>query len=160
MDCSPLGSFVHGILQVRILEWVAMLSSRGSSQPRDGTQVSCIAGRFSTAEPPGKPKKHLQLKNKKRQMTQLKWASQCRRHKRHGFDPWAGKTPWSRKWHCTPVFLPEKFLGQRSLVGYSKWGHKESDTTEHILATELIRLYQFCSSTVLNDLKFRTRICL
>ena len=80
MDCSPLGSFVHGILQVRILEWVAMLSSRGSSQPRDGTQVSCIAGRFSTAEPPGKPKKHLQLKNKKRQMTQLKWAKDLNRH--------------------------------------------------------------------------------
>ena len=80
MDCSPLGSFVHGILQVRILEWVAMLSSRGSSQPRDGTQVSCIAGRFSTAEPPGKPKKHLQLKNKKRQMTQLKGAKDLNRH--------------------------------------------------------------------------------
>ena len=48
MDCSPLGSFVHGIFQARILEWVAMPSSRGSSQPRDQTQVSCIAGRFLT----------------------------------------------------------------------------------------------------------------
>ena len=38
------GSSVHGILQARILEWVAMPSSRGSSQPRDGTQVSCVAG--------------------------------------------------------------------------------------------------------------------
>ena len=37
-----------GILQARILEWAAMHSSRGSSQPRDGTQVSCIAGRFFT----------------------------------------------------------------------------------------------------------------
>ena len=46
---------VHGILQARILEWVAMPSSRGSSQPRNETQVSCIAGRFFTTEPPGKP---------------------------------------------------------------------------------------------------------
>ena len=48
MHCSPPGSSVHGILQTRILEWVAMPSSRGSSQPRDWTQVSHIAGRFFT----------------------------------------------------------------------------------------------------------------
>ena len=48
MDCSPPGSSVHGILQARILEWVAMPFSRGSSQPRDRTQVSCIAGGFFT----------------------------------------------------------------------------------------------------------------
>ena len=44
-----------GILQARILEWVAMPSSRGSSQPRDGTQVSHTPGGFLTSEPPGKP---------------------------------------------------------------------------------------------------------
>ena len=44
MDCSPAGSSVHGILQARILEWVAMPSTRGSSQPRNWTQVSHIAG--------------------------------------------------------------------------------------------------------------------
>ena len=48
MDCSPLDSSVHGISQARILEWVAMPSSRGSSRPRDQTQLSCIAGRFFT----------------------------------------------------------------------------------------------------------------
>ena len=48
LNCSPLGSSVHGILQARILEWVARPSSRGSSQPRDRTQVSSIAGRFFT----------------------------------------------------------------------------------------------------------------
>ena len=48
MDCSPPGSTVHGILQAEILEWVAMPSSRGSSQPRDGAQISHIAGRFFT----------------------------------------------------------------------------------------------------------------
>ena len=47
MDC---------ILQARILEWVAFPFSRGSSQPRDQTQVSRIAGEFFTAEPQGKPK--------------------------------------------------------------------------------------------------------
>ena len=46
MDCSPPGSSVHGIFQARILEWAAMLSSRGSSQPIDRTQVSRIAGRL------------------------------------------------------------------------------------------------------------------
>ena len=48
MDCSPPGSSVHGISQVRILEWVAISFSRGSSQPRDQTQTSCITGRFFT----------------------------------------------------------------------------------------------------------------
>ena len=48
MDCSLLGSSVCGILQARILEWVAMPSSRGSSQTSDQTQVSCMAGRFFT----------------------------------------------------------------------------------------------------------------
>ena len=58
MDRSPPGSSVPGILQARILEWVAMPSYRGSSRPRDQTHVSyssCIANRFFTAEPLGKP---------------------------------------------------------------------------------------------------------
>ena len=46
MDCSLPGSFVHGILQARILERVAIPFFRGFSQPRNGTQVSCIAGEF------------------------------------------------------------------------------------------------------------------
>ena len=48
MDCSPLGSSVHGFLQVRILEWVPIPFSRGSSWPKDWTWVSCIAGKFFT----------------------------------------------------------------------------------------------------------------
>ena len=48
MDCSLPGSSVHRILQARILEWVAISFSRGSSQPRYWTQISCIAGRFLT----------------------------------------------------------------------------------------------------------------
>ena len=48
MDCSTPGSSMHGISQARILEWVTISFSRGSSQPRSRTQVSCIAGRFFT----------------------------------------------------------------------------------------------------------------
>ena len=55
-DCSPPGSSVHGMLQARIPEWVAISFSRGSSQSRYWTQVSCIAGGFftiwATREPP------------------------------------------------------------------------------------------------------------
>ena len=46
MDCSPPGSSVHGIFQARILEWVAISSSRGSSPPRDRTHVSFIGRRI------------------------------------------------------------------------------------------------------------------
>ena len=53
---------------------------------------------------------------------------QCRRC---GFDPWVGKISWM-KWLPTPVFLPGKTHGQRSLVGYSPWGHKKSDTAEQL----------------------------
>ena len=56
MNCSPPGSSVPVILQGRILEWAAMPSFRGSSQPRDQTQVSHISGGLFTSEPPGKPK--------------------------------------------------------------------------------------------------------
>ena len=57
MDCSLPGSSVHGILQAGILQWVAIPFSRGSSQPRDRTQVSWIAFRFFTVWASGKPKK-------------------------------------------------------------------------------------------------------
>ena len=57
-------------------------------------------------------------------------ACQCRRHKRHGFNPWVGKIPWRRKWQPTLVLLSGEFHGHRSLVGYSSWGHKELDITE------------------------------
>ena len=54
--CDPMDCTIHGIFQARILEWVAIPFSRGSSQPRDRTQVSRIAGDSSPAEQPGKPK--------------------------------------------------------------------------------------------------------
>ena len=74
-------------------------------------------------------------------------ASQCRRHKRCGFDPWVGKIPWRRAWQPTPVFLPAEFHGQWSSAGYSQWGHKESDTTERLTLWlsewNVINLYLF-----------------
>ena len=57
-------------------------------------------------------------------------ACRYRRHKRLRFDSWVGKIPWRRKWQPMPVFLPGESHGQRSLAGYSPWGHKESDMTE------------------------------
>ena len=48
---------------------------------------------------------------------------------RHGFDPWVGKISWRRRQQPTPVFLPEESNGQRSLVGYSPWGHEELGMT-------------------------------
>ena len=45
-------------------------------------------------------------------------------------ETWVGQIPWRRKWPPTPVFLSGEFHGQRSLVGYSKWGHEESDPAE------------------------------
>ena len=55
IDCKLPDPSVHGILQARVLEWVAISFSRGSSRPRDQTWVSCFAGIFVTTEPPGKP---------------------------------------------------------------------------------------------------------
>ena len=56
MDCRLSGSYVHGIFQARILEWVATRFSRASSWSRDWTQVSCITGGFFMSEPSGKPR--------------------------------------------------------------------------------------------------------
>ena len=56
-------------------------------------------------------------------------ACQCRTP---GFESWVRKIPWRRKWQPTPVLLPGKFHGLRSLEGYSPWGHKELDTTERL----------------------------
>ena len=55
---------------------------------------------------------------------------QCRRRE---FDPWVGKMRWGRKWQPTPVFLSRKSHGQRSLAGYSPWGHKR---VKHDLVTK------------------------
>ena len=65
------------------------------------------------------------------------YACQCTRWRRRGFDPWVRKIPWRRAWQPTSGYLPGECHGQRNQVGYSPWGHKESDTTE---VTKHIRL--------------------
>ena len=62
----------------------------------------------------------------------LRQWSVCLQCRRPGFNPWVGKIPWRRKWQSTPVLLPGKSYGQRSLVGCSPWGCKESDTIEQL----------------------------
>ena len=62
-------------------------------------------------------------------------ACKSRRCERPKFNPWVRKISWRRKWQSTPAFLPGKFHGQGSLVDFSPWGHKESDTTEHSSTT-------------------------
>ena len=131
MDCSPPGSSVHGILQARILEWVATPFSRVLSWLRDGTQVSCgscTAGRFFTNEPP-RSSKHLSNKHYLVEHVSLEW-----------FDKliliFTGKTPngicvntilkfhvffktlkgnWLQRKGLTPVLLP--LQGPVTLVG-------------------------------------------
>ena len=64
----------------------------------------------------------------------------CLQWRRLGFDPCVSKIPQWREWLPTPVFMPRESHGQRSLVGYSPWGHKELDTTEQIIHV----LFPFC----------------
>ena len=111
MDCILLGSSIHGIFQARILEWVAISFSRGSSWPRDPTQVSCIVGRSFTIWAT-------------REVSGQEPTCKCMRCVRGGFHPWVGRIPWRRAWQPNPVFLLGESHGQRSLVGYSPWGHR------------------------------------
>ena len=94
MDCSWPGSSVHGILQARILEWVAIPFSRGSFQPGDQTHGSCITGRFFTTEPPGKLPciGWERSKNSHKEGRELRWSLgqiQCRRGQAGAWDPFA-----------------------------------------------------------------------
>ena len=57
--------------------------------------------------------------------------------KRYGFDAWVRKIPGRKKWQLTPVFLPGKYHGWRSMEGYSPWGCKELDTTKQLSNSNL-----------------------
>ena len=127
MNCNFSGSPVHGVLQARILEWVAIPFPR--DLPNSGIEPGSLAlqadsvqfehqGSHFGAFPGGSGDKEL--------------ACQWRRHKRCGFNPRVRKILWRRAGKLIPVFSPGKFHGQRSLVSYSPWGHKESDMTEQL----------------------------
>ena len=124
MDCSRLGSSVHGILQARIQEWVAMPFSRGSSHPIDWTHnsyisctsrwVLCHEHRVESSSVGNEPACSAgDIGNR--------YSIPGSGHRKQVFNPWVRR----RKWQPTPVFLPRKSHGQRSLVGYSTKGRKE-----------------------------------
>ena len=129
MDCNLPGSSVCGILQARILEWVAIPFSRRSSQPRNWTLVSCTASL----------------------VTQLvKNPLQCGRP---GFDSWIGKIPWRSERLHTPVFWPGEFHRL-----YSPWGRKKSDRPERLslsLPPVQVSLYLLpCSRFFTSELQY------
>ena len=84
-----------------------------------------------------KPRQRLEGRGPAWELGLPRWLSgkgptrQRRSWRRPGFNPWVGKTPWRRKWQSTPVFLPGKSHRQRSLVGYSPWGHKRVGHSLH-----------------------------
>ena len=95
--CDLVDDRVHGILQARILEWVAVPFSRGPSQPSDQTQVSCIAGRFFTSW----GMLHSQSLYGPGGSSGKEPACQWRRHKIPRFNPWVQKIPW--RGHGNPL---------------------------------------------------------
>ena len=78
---------------------------------------------------------------------------QCRRQR---FSPWVRTVPWSRKWQPTPISLPGKFHGQRSLVGYCPWGHKESDMTERLSMHAIIHTIYVSTTSLSTQLVVNT----
>ena len=115
MDCSIAGSSFHGILQARVLEWVAISFSRGSSWPRDLTHISCISRQilyhWATMEAPIVCIKKWKIM--RTILTILTYNSLCI----------IFSSLRRRQWQLTPVLLPGESHGQRSLVGCSPWGH-------------------------------------
>ena len=85
------------------------------------------------------------------------WDSKvCLQCGRPGFEPWVRKIPWRREWLPTPVFLPGESHGQRNLVGYSLWCHKELDTTEqqtHIML-HCVHIFSLDPSSINGHLGF------
>ena len=142
MDCSPPGSAVHRLFQARILEWVAIMAMGfhfllQETFPTQGSNPHLLrllhlqADSLPT-EPSGKP--HIYVHVCIYVYTNV-YIHLYNGHANGGDvrdvgDSWARNIPWRRAWQPTPVFLPGESHGQRSLAGYSQWGHTESDMTE------------------------------
>ena len=122
MDYSPPGSSVHGFLQARILEWVAMPSSRGIFLTQESNPCLLCFLHWQVGSlplgPPGKPIF----------MYICMYIVYLFIHAQIYFSPWFRillpwlRMSWRRKWQPTPVILPREFRGQRSLVGCCPWG--------------------------------------
>ena len=134
--CSLSSSSVHGILQGRILEWVAVSSSRGSFRPVNWTGVSyvfCIGRQV--------------LYHSDSQVAQtVKNLPICLQCRRPGFHPWVGKIPWRRERLPTPVFWPGEFHGL-----YSPGDRKELHMTEQL------SLHFFTTSST-SEVKFELKL--
>ena len=132
MDCSPPGS-VHGILQARILEWVAISFSRGSSQPRDRTQVSRIAGRFFT----GKDViSSVQFSCSVVAILSFPHGSNSKKSACNAGDlgsiPRLGRSLGRGHGNPFQYSCLENPHGQKSLAGYKPWDGKELDSSEQL----------------------------
>ena len=134
-----------GILQARILQWVAVPFSRGSSQP--GSNPGLLHCRWILYQPShqgspsmvncnlgsGRVDLALVLTNC---VIRDKPIGLCERKVKGNWNmQLAKRLNWSRKWQPTPVLLPGRFHGQRSLMGYSPWGDIELDMTEWLSRT-------------------------
>ena len=80
----------------------------------------------------------------------------CLQCRRPGFHPWVRKIPWRWEWQPAPVFLPGEFHGQRSLAGYTPWGHKESDTTEWLTHTHTHTHTYLLGTVLLGETRIKT----
>ena len=127
MDCSSPGSSVHGILQTRILEWVAIPFSRGSSQSRTKPGSPTLQADFLPSEPPRKRKAWVfgSVLGLHRWYASKESTCEFRDPRDLGSVLWSERCPWRRKQQATLVFLPGEPHGQRTLAGYSPWGHTE-----------------------------------
>ena len=151
MNCSPPGSFVHGILQARVLEWIAVSSFRGSSQPRDQIHVFWIGKQILYHWATWEAQDNFNIRytrysekamapHSSTLAWQIPWTEEPCRLQSMGLlgvrRDWATSLSlftfmqWRRKWQPTPVFLPGESQGQRSLVGCRLWDCTESGTTE------------------------------
>ena len=119
MDCSLPGSSAHGIFQARVLQWGAIAFS-GNARDLDSIPGS---GK-SLGEGISYPLQDL-WSSLVAQMVKNPPAMQETWVRSLGWE-----IPWRRAWQPTPIFLPGESNRQRSLAGYSPWGHKESDTTK------------------------------
>ena len=146
MDHSPLGSVSLAFSRQEYWSGLPCALPGDVPNPRLLHLLHWQAGSLPLA-PFGKPLYSIWVASLVAQLVKI--CLQCRRP---GFDPWVGKIPWRRKWQPTPAFLLGKSHGQRSLVGCSPWGHKESGTTERLTLT----LIQYISWKYTDKLKIQT----
>ena len=125
IDGSPPGSTVPGILQARILEWVAISFSNACMHAKSLQSCSTLCNPMASSPPGSSIQGTLQARIPEWVANYpnlcFPGSSVSKEPACSEFIPWVGKISWRRKWQTIPVFLPEKSHGQRSLVGYSPW---------------------------------------